>query len=82
MFFGSIETFGKLRSHGVITKNRIRLTNQIRELKTNYKDSIKPIVDDLQGNRIKEAFQRIKRMTILNPQKRDGGLYTSFLNEE
>ncbi|KAM3130714.1 hypothetical protein pb186bvf_017128 [Paramecium bursaria] len=71
----------KLRSHNVITKSRIRLTLKAQDQEGQFEEQIKALVDDLQGNRIKEVFQRIKRLTVLNPNKKDGGIFTSFIDD-
>ncbi|KAM3128064.1 hypothetical protein pb186bvf_019827 [Paramecium bursaria] len=72
----------KLRSHNVITKSRIRLALKSQDQEGAFDEQIKALVDDLQRNRVKEVFQRIKRLTVLNPNKKDGGIFTSFIDDD
>ncbi len=54
----------------------------MEKAKVKYREIQQTINDCICTKNSKKSFDWIKRITVLNPQKRDGGLFTCYRNNQ
>ena len=65
----------------IVNKHRLRLVD-LKPIQRDYSEIIKNIDSKLKSSYSKQAFNDIKRLTILNPNKREGGIMNCFLEDD
>ncbi|KAM3146248.1 hypothetical protein pb186bvf_001593 [Paramecium bursaria] len=66
---------------GVVQSQRIRL-RQRKQKQQDFKDFLKTIEQNYVDQQTKEAFSKIQRIAILNPQKRDGSIFNAYFDDK
>ena len=69
----------RLIKYNVISKHRIRLYEQ-KKYEKSITDHLKSIDQNFKENKTSLGFNTIKRVTILNPDKRDGSIFNAYLD--